>query len=289
MADLPPSLAYYGSYQGAMQILKHQSLPLFQAEQIPDPFLPNAHSRLDFDCQALFECSVKYMTSAILGKSAPRGNPNHPLQKAIRRWRGENRFNDEAEIRDSLVGLLPAMVEKQFNLAKEIFDEWLVFVETKRMLPLFENANNSELWLLEAARYSGVVIKFKVAEESIFEQCEPIKYNRLPPKPVSINNCVDLMMGELNEMPKDFMSLLLTQNYQFRTQKEWRLVVDRQPGDELVIDFPTELIQSIYLGASVPKLKSEQMCEVAKNLNSNMNVFQAVCAENNYDFQYEKR
>lgn len=289
MADLPPSLAYYGSYQGVMQILKHQSLPLFQADQIPDPFLPNQYTRLDFDCQALFERSVKYMTSAILGKSAPRGNPNHPLQKAIRRWRGENRFNDESEIRDSLVGLLPAMVEKEFNHAKEIFEEWLAFVKNKRMLPLFENANNSELWLLEAARYSGVVIKFKVAEDSIFENCQPVKYSRQPPRPVHINNCVDLMMGELNEMPDDLTSLLLTQNYQFRTQKEWRLIVDQQPDDDLVIDFPIELIQSIYLGASVPKLKSQQMCEIAKKLNSNMNVYQAVCAENSYDFQYEKR
>ncbi len=289
MADLPPSLAYYGSFQGVMQILKHQSLPLFQADELRDPFLPNKFTNLDFDCQALFERSVKYMTSAILGKGAPKGNPNHPLQKAIRRWRGENRFNDEAEIRESLVGLLPAMVEKSFNHAKEIHLEWLEFIENKRILPFFESANNPELWLLEAERYSGVVIKFKCAEESIFRSCMPVFYGKKPPKTVNIGDCVDFMVGDINEMAIDFTKLLLTQNYQFRSQKEWRLVIDRNPEEELCLEFSSDLIQSIYIGAAVPIVKAEQICEFAKNLDDKINVYKAVCSENSYEFIFEKQ
>lgn len=288
MADLPPSLSYYGSFQGVMQILKHQSLPLFQADELRDPFLPNKFTQLDFDCQALFERSVKYMTSAILGKSAPKGNPNHPLQKAIKRWRGENRFNDESEIRESLVALLPAMVEKSFEHAQEIHAEWLAFVENKRLLPFFENADNSELWLLEAERYSGVVIKFKCAEESIFEQCLPIDYSKKPPKTVSIGDSVELMVGELNEITPHFMKLLLTQNYHFRSQKEWRLVVERTPEDELCLSFPSELIQSIFIGAAVPLPKVEQLNLLSKKLGANINVYQSVCSDTSYEFDFEK-
>ncbi len=288
MADLPPSLAYYGSFQGVMQILKHQSLPLFQADELRDPFLPNKFTQLDFDCQALFELSVKYMTSAILGKAAPKGNPNHPLQKAIKRWRGENRFSDETEIRESLVGLLPAMVEKSFNHAKEIHADWLSFVENKRLLPFFESANNSELWLLEAEWYSGVVIKFKCTEDSIFKQCVPIKYSKIPPKTVSVRNCVDFMVGDINEMPIDFMKQLLTQNYHFRSQKEWRLVIERSVEDELCLSFPSELIQSIYIGASVPVLKVEQMSLLAKQVASKINVYQSICSDTSYEFKFDK-
>jgi len=288
MAELPSTLAYYGSFRGAMQILKHQSLPLFQADELRDPFQPSLFTQLDFDCQALFERSVKYMSSAILGKSAPKGNPNHPLQKAIRRWRGENRFSDEAEIRESLVGLLPAMVEKTFNNAKEIHSEWLAYVENKRLLPFFENANNSELWLLEAERYSGVVIKFKCAEESIFEKCIAVKYSKIPPKAVSIKDCVDFMVGDINEMPTNFESLLLGQNYQFRGQKEWRLVVERTSEDELCLSFPCELIQSIYIGAAVPSMKVEQISQLAKQLSSNINIYRSFCSDTSYEFIFEK-
>jgi len=289
MSDLPSSLSYYGSFKGAMQILKHQSIPLFQADELRDPFLPNQFSELGFDCQELFEQSVKYMTSAILGKAPPKGNPNHPLQKAIRRWRGENRFSDEAEIRDSLIGLLPAMVEKSFNDAKEIHSDWQAFIENKRLLPFFESSNNSELWLSEAEHYSGVVIKFKCIEESIMENCLPVHYSRQPARTVNINDCVNLMVGDINEMPTDFTQLILTQNYQFRSQKEWRMVVDKLPNEEFCLDFPAELIQSVYLGAAVPKVKAEQLSVIAKELSSNINVYKAVCSDNSYDFQFEKQ
>jgi len=289
MPDLPSSLVYYGSYQGVLQILKHQSLPLFQADELRDPFLSNKFSKLDFDCQNLFECSVKYMTAAILGKSAPKGNPNHPLQKAIKRWRGENRFSDESEIRGSLVGLLPAMVEKSFNQAKEIQADWEAFVANKRLLPLFENASNSDLWLMEGEKYSGVAVKFKCQEESIFEQCAPVYYTKQPAKPVKMTDCVDLMVGDIQEMPIDFERLLLTQNYQFRQQKEWRLMVERQATDEFCLDFPSDLIQSIYIGAAVPKLKAEQIALVSRQLSSKINVYQAVCSDSAYEFQFEKR
>ena len=289
MADLPPSLVYYGSYQGVRQILKHQSLPLFQADEIRDPFLPNKFTPMDFDCQALFEHSVKYMTSAILGKSPPKGNPNHPLQKAIKRWRFENRFHDELEIRESLVGLLPAIVEKSFNQAKEIHTDWQSFVENKRILPFFESANNPELWLLEGERYSGVAVKFQCRQDSVFEECLPVHYSKQPAKPVKMEDFVDLMVGDSQEIPIDFMQQLLTQNYQFRQQKEWRMVVEKTADDEFCLNFPSELLQCIYIGAAVPKLKTEQLCLMAKKLSNNIKVYKAVCSNSSYDFQFEKQ
>jgi len=288
MTELPASLAYYGSSRGVIQILEHQSLPLFQAHEMRDPFLPTMQTELDFDCQDLFERSVKYMTSAILGKAAPKGNPNHPLQKAIMRWRGENRFSDETEIRESLEGLMPAMVEKSFNEAKEIHGDWRIFVENKRMLSFYEDTNNSDLWLLEAEHHSGVVLKFNCADDSLFKQCSPVIYSKQPPKTVSIESCVELMVGELNEMPTDFMDLILTQNYQYRAQKEWRLVIERQPEDEFCLNFPSELIKSVYIAAAVSLVKREQICSLTKQLDDKINIYQAVCSSNSYEFYFEK-
>ncbi len=288
MQDLPPSLAYFGSYQGATKVLQHQMLPLFQADQLNDPFLPNQYSELQFDCQELFEKTVKYITSAILGKSPPRGNPNHPLQKAIRRWRGENRFNDEAEIRDSLVGLLPAMVEQQFNDAQQIHKEWLAYIANKQILPLFADSNNPELWLVEADRYAGVVIKFKCEEGSIFEQCTPVHYDKHPAKTVKLLDCVEYMVGEINQIEVDFLKILTTQNYQFRSQKEWRLIIEQQITADRHINFSKDLIQSIYIGAAVEPFKAERLAMQAHQLNPKINVYKANCSDVSYEFNYQK-
>jgi hypothetical protein len=288
MLELPPTLAYFGSLQGARKVLQHQMLPLFQADQLNDPFLPNQYSELQFDCQELYERTVKYMTSSIFGKSPPRGNPNHPLQRAIRRWRGENRFSDEAEIRDALVSLLPAMVEQQFNEAQQIHREWLSYVGNKQILPLFADSNNPELWLVEADRYAGVVIKFKCEEDSIFEQCVPVHYDKHPAKTVKITDCVEYMVGELNEIEVDYLKILTTQNYQFRQQKEWRLIVEQAVMADRHINVSKDLIQSIYIGAAVDTFQTEKLAIQAHQLNPKINVYKANCSDLSYQFNYQK-
>ncbi len=288
MVETPASLVYYGSFKGALQILKHRSLPLFKAEDMRDPFLPSSNSQLGFDCQELYERAVKYMTAAIFGKSPPNGNPNHPLQRAIRRWRSEDRFSDEAEIRESLVGLLPAMVEQSYNNAKDILNQWLDYVENKRLLPLYASASDANLWLLEGEHYSGVAVKFKCDSDSIFGECLPVKYSPHPAKPMDMDTCMKLMVGELQELEQDNQELLLTQNYQFRKQKEWRLIVEREEDDEFCLDFPIELLQSVYIGVSVPTEEAEKIYKLAKELNPSISVFKGVCSQTGYQFHFEK-
>jgi len=288
MSETPASLVYYGSLKGAQQILKHQSLPLFMAQDMRDPFLPNRDSQLGFDCQELYERAVKYMSAAIFGKSAPQGNPNHPVQKAIRRWRSEDRFSDEAEIRESLVGLLPAMVEQSYNNAKGFLKQWLDYVENKRILPLYESSSDTDLWMLEGEHYTGVVIKLKCADGSIFEQSLPVYYARKPAKPIDMDTCLALMVGELQEFEQDTQRVLLTQNYQFRKQKEWRLIVEREEDDEFCLDFPKELLQSIYIGVSVSQVDAEKIYKLDKNLSPSIVVYKGICSNSDYQKHFDK-
>ncbi len=234
------------------------------------------------------------MSAAILGKSPPKGNPNHPLQKAMKRWRGENRFNNEDEIRASLLGLLPAMVEQSFNKAKESNEQWLSFAENKCLLPFFESVNDQDLWMLEANRHAGVAIKFRCMEDSIFENCFAVNYSRKPDKPVEINDYVDLMIGEKQEIEQDFQQLLLTQNTKYRLQKEWRLLIDRNTQEDSYLNIPANLIQSIFVGAMVPKAKADQLLQFINQLNKDeklskpINVHVAKCSNLSYELNFEK-
>ena len=286
--DLPTSLVYFGTCAGVLQILKHKRLPLFRLPSLKDPFCPSPDLPMNFSKQDLFEDSVKSMTASILGKEAPRGNPNHPLQKAISRLRGEQRFSTEAEIRESLENLLPAMVEQTYAIATQIHREWQDFVKVKAILPLYKNHEDSLLWYTEGKKYSGVAIRFKNEEDGPLESCMSVDYSKTPLSTVRIKDTVDLLTGMSQELPRDFDSTLTRQNSLFRTQKEWRLILDRDKPEEMYVEYSAKLIQSIYIGPLVGEDKVQQILDYSKITNEKTNVYRAQVLDRAYELDFVK-
>ncbi len=288
MADLPVTLSYFGSLQNVSRIISQSGLLLMQAHQLNDPFLPDKNTAMAFGVQSLFESSVKHISHAILGKTAPRGQPNHPLQKAIMRWRMEDRFNDEAEVKEALQGLLPAMVEQAFNEAKESHAKWVSYVSTKKLVSFYEKYNALELWESRGLQHKGAVIKFKCDEASIFKYCHKVNYQRFPAATVDATSYIDHMIGTSTEIAFDPQSTLLTQNSSKRSLKEWRLIIDDSEFDENYLEFPLSLIQSIYVGALVPEKMARQFEDQVASLNPNILVYQACCKPGEYELMFNK-
>lgn len=243
---------------------------------------------MGFTVEDFFEAAVKYIAHSILGKSAPRGQPNHPLQKAIMRWRLEDRFKDESEIREALQGLLPAMVEKAFNEAQEHHEEWATFVERKRIIPFYEKYQNLELWLQEGQHFRGAAIKFKCDEESIFQYCHPVTYSKIPATTVDLRSYIDHMTGNAQEIEFDPEQTIFAQNYAMRAFREWRLLVDISQVDDTFIVFPIDSIQSDYIGALVSDAKVEQFTKHLAKVSPKIKVFKAICKSNEYSFDFER-
>jgi hypothetical protein len=286
--DLPTSLVYFGTCAGVLQILKHKRLPLFRTPALKDPFAPLPNLPINFNKQELFEESVKAITAAILGKEAPRGNPNHPLQKAISRWRGEQRFSNEGEIRESLENLLPAMVEQIFAEAVQIHREWQAFVKLKAILALYANHEDSLLWYTEGKKYSGVAIRFKTEEGGPLESCLPVNYSKIPPSTVRIKDTVDLLTGMSQALPKEFETTLNRQNSLFKSQKEWRLILDRDKPEEMYVEYPSNLIQSIYVGPLVDEDKIQQILDYSQLTDKNIKVYRAEPLARAYELVFTK-
>ncbi|TQV81523.1 hypothetical protein [Aliikangiella coralliicola] len=288
MSDLPATLTYFGNLQNIGQVINKLALPVQEAHQLRDPFLPDRYTSLAFTSQDMFDASVKFIAHAILGKSPPKGQPNHPLQKAIMRWRMENRFNDESEIKEALQGLLPAMVEKAFNEAKECHQAWVDYVSSKRVIRFCEKFQDLALWELAGAGYRGAAIKFKCSEDSIFKYCHPVNYQRWPAVTVNQQDYVEHMVGSIPEIEFNPEKTLLTQNYAHRQFKEWRLLVDADEHDEQWLEFPINLIQSVYIGALVPDKTVEQLKNHLARLGPFINVYHARCKANEFSFEFEK-
>ena len=288
MTDLPATLTYFGNLQGISQILSKSALPLFEAHQLNDPFLPSRNTPMAFGVKALFDSTMKYIIHAILDKSAPRGQPNHPLLKAIMRWRMENRFNDEAEIKEALQGLLPTMIDKEFNQAKECHQAWIDYVSSKRVVPLFEKFQELALWETKGFSHTGAAIKFKSSTDSIFEQCEAVHYQKLPATTVNQKSYVGHMVGVIPEIEFNPKKILLTQNYARRQFKEWRLITDSNEHSEQWLKFPVSLIQSVYIGALVSDAAIEQLKKYFVKMDPGIKVFRARCKNDEYNLDFEK-
>ena len=286
--NLPNSLVYFGTCAGVLQILRHKRLPLFRVLSLKDPFLPSPTEPINFSKQELYEESVKFMSAAILGKEMPRGNPNHPLQKAIARWRGEERFSSESEIRESLENLLPPMVEQTYAEANSIHRQWQDFIKHKAMLPLFANYDDPMMWYNEGRKYAGVAIRFKVAEDSPFEQCSAVSYSQQTISTVSLRDTRDLLVGMAQELIKDFDSTMIRQSSVFRSQKEWRLILEKEKPEELYFEYPINLVQSLYIGPLVDEDKVQQLKEYTQLVNKNINIYQAKCSDIKYELDFVK-
>lgn len=288
MSDLPATLTFFGNLQVISKVINKLALPVQDAHQLADPFLPDGHTPLSFSLNDLFQSSVKYISHAILGRSPPRGQPNHPLQKAMMRWRMENRFNDEEEIKEALLGLLPAMVEKSFGEAQAQQKEWVNFVSSKRLVSFYEKFQDLQLWQEQGFNHRGAALKFRCDTGSIFAECAPVRYTKIPAKTVDQQQYVEFMVGEIPEIEFDPMQVILTQNYAHRQFKEWRLLVDNNEFEEQWLEFSLDILQSVYIGALVPEKTTEQLKNHLAKLNPNINVFQARCRPNEFSLEFEK-
>ena len=288
MSDLPATLTYFDSFQSIGKILTKSALPLLEAHHLNDPFLPNKTTPMDFNARELFEASIKYIVSSILGKIRPRGQPNHPLQKAILRWRMENRFTDESEIRAALQGLLPAMVEQSFNEAKVSHQAWVDFVSSKKMVILYEKYSDIMLWETRGLQHKGAAIKFKCTEDSLFQRCRAVVYKNIPATTVCQKAYVEHMVGVLNEIEFDPLETILTQNNFHRKFKEWRLLIDAAMFEDEWAYFPMSMVQSVYLGALVPDKTVEQFKGFLGKIAPDAVLFHAQCKTNHYEIGFER-
>ncbi len=288
MTKLPTNLTYFASLNGFTQVLRNLALPLFKIEDLNDPFLPVTEQSLPFTVSEFYEETVKYIIHAILGRSPPRGQPDHSLQRAIIRWRAEERFNDELEIKETLSGLLPGMVEPVFNEAKADAESVKGYISSKRIVPFFEKHQDLGLWELEGFAHKGVAVKFKCAEDTIFNQCQPVNYTKAPVSLLDSKKYMNYMVGLTNQIDSDPSAVLLAQNHQKRKFREWRLIIDNDAVSDSWLPFSADLIHSVYLGALVKDSAIRQIKKALLKINPKINLYKASCKAGEYAFEFDK-
>ena len=221
----PNSLVKFLSAKEAIQILQEGKIRWHSPQLSTDPFDLNADSQLAFDSNQLLTTTLKSVSSMIFSRDNPKGLPNHPLIKAVRRWRAENRFGSEEEVEDAMGELLGTIIEQQKEKIKTVILDWQDFIRSTRMLSLVEKHTDIFLWERLAAEHTGVAIRFLCEEDGMImsSHLEKVKYTDHRSQITTLAEQVGTIIGQTAVDPQEnFLERLSTRPRTESREREWR-------------------------------------------------------------------
>ncbi len=287
MSPIPSTLHYFASIEEIHQILDLSALPLFEANELNDPFLPTKFSQINFTPSELLQVAIKRMISIVLGHQPHASNPQHPMQKVASRWRDENRFTHEEEIRTALINLLPPVVEQAHNDAKQSFSEIHNFINSRRFNRFFTNMNDLLTWQIHGKQYAGGAIAFRVKQTPPFDECHEVKYQSKPSQILDVIQCAKQMLGESAPENINPKTNLLIQNQKLKSQKEWRLMTQNFDSNRPWISFNKEMIKGIYLGPCVPDNKITYLKNYMQKKIPAASLYVAQIKRTHFEFEFD--
>ncbi len=127
------SLYKFASAEFGELILSTGKLRWSSPELFDEPWAVKYDPKLGFDHVIVCKTMLKVAVSMIFTREMPNGNQEHPLYKAIKRWRLEDRFKDEVEAYDALSELLAPTPDTLNEKLKHIVTAWKVQVANSRI------------------------------------------------------------------------------------------------------------------------------------------------------------
>ena len=293
----PESLYKYVTAESAVTILNTGTLRWSSPELFDEPWSIPHEPNLGFDHFTINKVMLKTAVSMIFTRDMPPGNENHPLYKAIKRWRVEDRFKDEVEAFDALSELLAPTPETLEAKLKKITSAWRDLVSNSRMVSLSESAKEPMSWRLYADNYRGAVFKFST--EDTLANPQKVEYVSQRCRLTTIREQVDDLIGIQRAAGiETFQLKLLTKSLDEAMEKEWRCIQimneeELDCGEDVedwYLDQPfhkSELL-SVYFGFQMTDRHRNELVGLLKSNYPSAALFCAKQNEEQYEVDFEK-
>ncbi len=223
-----------------------------------NPFELTQDTDLPFAQQQLKRAVLKGLSSLIFGPQPPEGIPDHPIPKAVQRWRTSQRFISEEEVEQDLGKIVDGLISQQQEALETILEDWRNFYRSHRYLRLFKENKNAQLWRSYADNFRGMAFKFDVSEsDSSFAEVSPVKYQTEPLVITKLSEQVDHILGMREANPqRRFKKLALSQPKELSAEKEIRAcmqVSEEQQDWHIAMPFQGGELKAVYLGNYFPQ------------------------------------
>lgn len=294
----PPDALYkYVSVESGRQILCDASLRWVSPALVEDPWFIGHNVELGFDHHAVNKAMLKTAVSMIFSRDIPSGNREHPLYKAIVRWRSEERFNNETEAWDALSELLAPTPETLEQKLTKLTSAWQETVSNARVVSFSEHPKIIQSWHYNANNFRGMVLRFEPSGG--FETAKPVEYSNQRQHLTTIREQVHDLVGiQKANVEESFEAKLLSNSKQFAYEKEWRCIrifneEDLDCGEDVedwYMDeaFPSESLKAVYFGFNMPEHQVQEISELLNTSYPGAALYKARRIDEQYEVEFDK-
>lgn len=296
----PEYLYKYASYETGLKILNSGNFRWSSSELFDEPFNIRQDPKLDFDHASVSNAMLKTASAMIFTRDMPEGNNDHPLYKAIKRWRSEDRFHDEEEAFVALSELLAPTPESLKSKINSMEKEWGMLVEHARLLCFSDTFKDLQCWRLYAANHSGVALRFNCEQNGTLARAQQVNYSPNRNRLSSLKEQVNDLVGMQRALPStEYASKLFIKPKTDATEREWRClrVVEEEDLDcgedieDWYLDepFKPDELTAAYLGFAMSEERQTEICEVIKAAYPRAVIYIASPTTDTYEIEFQKR
>lgn len=293
----PDSLYKFVSVDAARQILADGTLRWYSPELLDNPWFVGHTAELGFDHMMVNKAMLTAAVSMIFARDMPPGNKEHPLYKAICRWRSEDRFNDENEAYEALSELLAPTPDTLREKLKNITKAWRDVVSNSRVVCFSESPKDMLSWQQYANQHRGLVLRFDCVEA--LATPKPVEYTNQRPHLTTIREQVNDLVGIEKAVVQDkFQSKLLTQPKYLSHEKEWRCIQlmaeeDLDCGEDVedwYMDepFPNDSLRAVYLGFKMSQQDRQTISQLIQTGYPTTAIYTAKPVDEQFEVEFEK-
>lgn len=277
MAEIPRVLYRFLPLDAALEALEHGTLAWYSPAVLSGPYRFSEHTPIGFDKPSFHKYLVKYLLQLLFAPDDPRGNPNNPILKAVKRWRSENRFTDEEEAVDALNEITRTMVDTHFEKINGFFERWRNTATRQRILPLSADIASLHAWDVLTQGHRGVALRLKVGEENVVSAPKKVLYRSVPTYITSLREQIKVMLGD-EAFPEDteqeFESRCLCQPKEYNYRREWRCFrYTEEPEAELRVPLQSADLSGVFFGLGLTEDEKKKLVAVAGSKFPKLKIF----------------
>jgi hypothetical protein len=296
----PEYLYKYTSYETGLKILNSGNFRWSSSELFDEPFNIRQNPKLDFDHTSVSNAMLRTASAMIFTRDIPDGNHDHPLYKAIKRWRSEDRFHDEDEAFAALSELLAPTPESLKSNVASIQSEWSLLVEHARLLCFSDTFKDLQSWRLYAENHRGVVLRFNSEPNGTIGRAQPVNYSSNRNRLSSLKEQVDDLVGIQRALPStEYASKLFIKPKADACEREWRCLrvvaeEDLDCGEDIedwYLDepFKPDELTAAYLGFAMSEEHRSEICQAIKATNPRAIIYIASATTDTYEIEFQKQ
>lgn len=294
---MPDALYKYVPFDDAKAILSSGKMRWSSPELLNDPWFIGYQNELGFDATGINKTMLNTAVSMLFTRDIPPGNKDHPLYKALCRWRAEDRFKDEAEAWDALSELLAPTPEALQKKLQDIVSSWQELVANARIMSFSDTAKDLHSWEKYADMYRGVVFRFDPV--GTFADHKPVEYSTQRPHLTTVREQVNDLVGiQRAAVLEKFESKLLTRPKHLACEREWRCIrvmaeEDLDCGEDIedwYMDehIPTGALRAIYFGFRMNPSQIKDLSDLASARFPGTTLYMSTAIDEQFELEFEK-